>query len=190
MLKNAIKPIYRTAIELAWSWLRFAHLFESQWINLKRRYWFRYWKIRLRSLGGNSKVYGRITILNPQNVSIGDEVTLNHDVAIVAKKELITIGNRVRISIGTKIIGTGLNAELIAGESRQHFSAPIEIADDVWIGANSTITAGVVIGEGAIIAAGAVVNKDVDAMTVVGGVPAKLIKTIHHEVNDEKNKKL
>ena len=181
MLKKLLKPIYLTIIEIAWSWLHIARVFEPQWTQFKRRYWFRYWKMRLQTLGDNSKFYGSVTILNPQKVSIGDEVTFNHDASIVAKTEAITIGDRVRISTGAKIIGTGLNAEVIAGESRQHHSAPIHIANDVWIGANSVITQGVSVGKGAIIAAGSVVNKDVEAMTIVGGVPAKVIKTLDNE---------
>lgn len=53
---------------------------------------------------------------------------------------------------------------------------PIEMGNDVWIGANAVILDGVNIGDGAIIAAGAVVNKDIPAYAVVGGVPAKTIK--------------
>ncbi len=55
---------------------------------------------------------------------------------------------------------------------------PVKIGNRVWIGANSTILPGVTIGDGAIIAAGAVVNRDVAPNTIVGGVPAKTIKTI------------
>ena len=54
----------------------------------------------------------------------------------------------------------------------------ITIGKDVWVGANATILAGVTIGDGAIIAAGAVVTRDVPENTVVGGVPAKIIKEI------------
>lgn len=59
--------------------------------------------------------------------------------------------------------------------------APVIIGENVWIGANVTVVPGVTIGKNAIIAAGAVVTKDVDSNTVVGGVPAKLIKIIRED---------
>lgn len=52
----------------------------------------------------------------------------------------------------------------------------IKIEDDVWLGVNSTVVAGVTIGKGSIVAAGTVVTKDVPAYSVVAGVPAKIIK--------------
>ena len=58
----------------------------------------------------------------------------------------------------------------------QGFDHDVIIEKDVWIGSNVTILEGVTIGRGATIAAGAVVNKDVPPYTVVGGVPAKVIK--------------
>ena len=56
--------------------------------------------------------------------------------------------------------------------------APIHIVKNVWIGANATVLAGVTIGDGAVVAAGAVVAKDVAPNTIVGGIPAKVIKKI------------
>ena len=55
---------------------------------------------------------------------------------------------------------------------------PIKIGKRVWIGAHATILSGVTVGDNSIIAAGAVVTKDVPANSVVGGVPAKVIKTL------------
>lgn len=52
------------------------------------------------------------------------------------------------------------------------------LGKNVWIGSNATILQGVTIGDNAVVAAGAVVTKDVAANTVVGGVPAKIMKHI------------
>jgi len=54
----------------------------------------------------------------------------------------------------------------------------IHIRKNAWIGAGATILPGVTIGENAVVAAGAVVSKDVPTNTIVGGVPAKIIKSI------------
>lgn len=53
---------------------------------------------------------------------------------------------------------------------------PVVIKDDVWIGSGVIILKGVTIGEGSIIAAGALVNKDINPYSIVGGVPAKILK--------------
>ena len=57
-------------------------------------------------------------------------------------------------------------------------AAPIIIGRNVWIGSNATILQGVSIGDNSVVGAGAVVTKDVPANTVVGGIPAKIIKKI------------
>lgn len=63
----------------------------------------------------------------------------------------------------------------------------IIVQDDVWIGMNVTVCSGVTIGQGAIIAAGSVVTKNVEPYSIVGGVPAKLIK---YRFNEELRNKL
>jgi len=67
-------------------------------------------------------------------------------------------------------------AGLISGRVHENdVVAPVSIGDFVWIGVNVTVLPGVTIGEGAIVAAGAVVTRDVPALAVVAGVPARVI---------------
>lgn len=101
-------------------------------------------------LGLNSRLQGPLSI--GENVMMGPEVmifTQNHNY------------NRTDIPMI---------------EQNNSEREPVNIGNDVWIGARAIILPGVNIGDGAIIAAGAVVTKDVESYTMVGGVPAKIIK--------------
>lgn len=80
--------------------------------------------------------------------------------------------------IGHNVVIATLNHSMKASERANLLPSPVHIGKNVWIGSSSTILPGVTIGEGAVVAAGAVVSKDVEPFTVVGGVPAKLIKAI------------
>ncbi|KIR03616.1 Maltose O-acetyltransferase [Lachnospiraceae bacterium TWA4] len=80
--------------------------------------------------------------------------------------------------IGHNVVLATLNHNPIPEKRGNMIPKPIHIGKNVWIGANATICQGVTIGDHAIVAAGAVVTKDVEAGTVVGGVPARYIKHI------------
>ena len=84
----------------------------------------------------------------------------------------IRIGYEVAISHNV-IIRDSDNHQL---SGQTEISSPITIGDHVWIGMNSIILKGVTIGDGAVIAAGSVVTRDVPSRTLVGGVPAKIIR--------------
>lgn len=80
--------------------------------------------------------------------------------------------------IGHNVVLATLN-HLLDPERRAGMTyAPIHIGKNVWVGANATVLAGLTVGDGAVVAAGAVVTKDVAPNTIVGGVPAKVIKKI------------
>lgn len=110
-----------------------------------------------------------------QNITIGKNVFLNTSCHFQDQGG-ITIGDNTLI--GHNVVLATLNHKIEPELRQELVAAPIVIGKNVWIGANATITPGVTIGDGAIVAAGAVVTKDVPAMTVVGGVPAKIIKKI------------
>lgn len=135
----------------------------------------------LRLLGGEigKRVvfYPGVKIIPAHKVFIGDEVDLAWGVVVTAGGG-VRLGNRCLIGYGTKIISSNHSIPTI---DRQIFHAGHEkkevvISDDVWVGAGCIILPGVFIGEGAVIAAGSVVTKNVEPFSIVGGVPAKLIK--------------
>lgn len=112
---------------------------------------------------GLKSLIGEYNVIRGQGgVSIGDRVYTSPHVQIVAVNHVFDDPTR-------PFIDQGITAQGIV------------IEDDVWIGSGAVITDGVHVGKGAVIAAGAVVTSDVAPHTVVGGVPAKLIKTIDGE---------
>ncbi len=137
---------------------------------VRRMYWMR----RFGSCGTDLKIYGRISAFPSEHVHVGSHVSIN-DLVILNARDHITIGNHVSISPGVIINTGGLNYEQPRGE-RGHSKAPVVIKDGAWICSGAIINPGVTIGEDAVVAAGAVVTKDVEARTVVGGVPATVIK--------------
>lgn len=83
--------------------------------------------------------------------------------------------------IGHNVVLATLNHAKSPRDRGSMVPAPIRIGKNVWIGSNATILPGVTIGDGAIVAAGAVVAGDVPENTIVGGVPAKLIRHLSEE---------
>lgn len=91
----------------------------------------------------------------------------------------IKIGNDVRIAPFVQMIAANHRFEDTSHPIKDQGMAPkpITIEDDVWVAGRVIITAGVTIGRGSILAAGAVVTKNVVPWSIVGGVPAKLIRS-------------
>lgn len=110
-----------------------------------------------------------------KNITIGQNVFINSGCHFQDQGG-IEIGDGTLI--GHNVVLATINHDLNPSMKRKNRYAPIKIGNNVWIGSNATILQGVKIGEWAVIAAGAVVTKDVEPYTVVGGVPAKLIKKI------------
>lgn len=142
--------------------------------DLDFRAWF--YRMSLPGCGEDLTVFPFVLMHYPRNISIGDFVTINSHTLIDAPAP-ISVGNYSLIGPGV-VINSG-NHKFAAIDSpiryQGHTLKPITIADNVWIGANSTIVAGVTVGQGAVVAAGAVVTKTVPERAIVGGVPARVI---------------
>lgn len=109
-----------------------------------------------------------------RNIHIGREVFINSGCHFQDQGG-IYIGDHALI--GHNVVLATIDHDLNPFDRHNHY-APIHIGNRVWIGSNAVITKGVHIGDGAVIAAGAVVTRDVPENTIVGGVPAKVIRTV------------
>ena len=111
------------------------------------------------------------------DVVIGDYTRIGLHCTVIGP---VTIGNNVNLAQGITVSALNHNFEdtRLRIDEQGVNTSEIVIDDDVWIGANAVITAGVHIGRHSVVAAGAVVTKDVPEYSVVGGVPAKVIRTI------------
>ncbi|WP_165614878.1 acyltransferase [Flagellimonas flava] len=112
-----------------------------------------------------------------ERLTIGNDVGINHHCFIGVRGE-VRIGNNVIFGPRVTILSENHNYTAldipIKNQGETRYKTVIE--DNVWIGANAIIMPGVTIAEGSIIASGAVVTKDTEKNSIVGGVPAKLIK--------------
>ena len=111
-------------------------------------------------------------------ILIGKNVSMNQNVTLSSENGEIVIGNKVLIGPNTVIRSSDHNFKKkeLAISDQGHEFGKITIKDNVWIGANCSILKNIEIGEGSIIGAGSVVTKNVDSYSIVGGVPAKLIR--------------
>lgn len=119
-----------------------------------------------------------------ENLSVGDGTSIPKGSIIYCTKSPCTIGRKVVFGPRPTII-TGDHRIDVLGkhlidvtdeEKLPENDLPVVIEDGVWVGANVTILKGVTIGRGSIVAAGSVVTKSCEPYSIIGGVPAKLIK--------------
>lgn len=126
-------------------------------------------------IDASSAVFPPFHINYGKNTKIGKNVFINFD-CVFLDFGGITIEDNVFIAPKVSLLSEG---HPVSPENRHSLTvAPIHIKKNAWIGANATIMQGVTIGENAIVAAGAVVTKDVPEGTIVGGIPAKIIKAV------------
>lgn len=116
------------------------------------------------------------------NLSIGNNTSIPKHSTFYCTEAPLTIGNNVIFGPKPTIITGNHRIDIVgkyiidSNEKLSENDKPVIIEDDVWGGANITILKGVIIGRGSIIAAGAVVTKSCPPYSIIGGVPAKLLK--------------
>lgn len=163
------------------------------------------WYIRLlaplyQQRGRGSKIYGSVRMDTPpyRKFVLGRRSVVESFCCINNAVGDVIIGDNTRIGLHCTVIGPveiGSNVNLAQGivvtalnhnftdctkriDEQGVSTAKVTIGNDVWIGANATILPGVTIGNHSVVAAGAVVTKDVPPYSLVGGVPAKILKKL------------
>lgn len=137
------------------------------------------------------------------NLSIGDGTSIPKGSTIYCTDAPLTIGRKVVFGPRPTIITGDHRSDLIGRfmidvtpeektmqDGTNPWDQPIVIEDDVWCGANVTILKGVTIGRGSIVAAGAVVTTSFPPYSVIGGIPAKLIKRRFSEAESQENDRI
>ena len=133
-----------------------------------------------------SRLFGKTVdesyrVFPPFYTDFGKNITVGKNVFINACCHFqdhggVSLGDGCQI--GHNVVFATLNHGLAPEDRQTTYPAPITLGKNVWVGSNSTILQGVTIGDNAVIAAGAVVTKDVPENTIVGGVPARIIRKI------------
>lgn len=131
-------------------------------------------------IGRGTVMAGTPTITGPRSqrlLAIGRTCWLNIGCVLDVHSE-VTIGDRVQF--GQQVMVLTHTHELGSRHARWGSleAQPVSIGSGAWLGARATVLPGVTVGEGAVVAAGAVVTRDVPPNTLVGGVPARVIREL------------
>lgn len=124
-----------------------------------------------------------VFIENPVHMSYGSHVHLgehfyaNFNLVVVDDMD-VYIGDRVMIGPNVTICTTGHPVYPLYREMVAHYSLPIHIGNNVWIGANSVVLPGVTIGDNTVIGAGSIVTRDIPANVVAVGNPCRVMREI------------
>lgn len=123
-------------------------------------------------IGKGSAIHMWAGFYQPKNITIGNDTILG-DHAFLDGRARLDIGSHVAIASQVLIYNSQHD---IDSEDFRGVNKPVIIEDYVFIGPRAIILPGVTVGKGAVVAAGAVVTNNVEPFTIVGGVPAKVIR--------------
>lgn len=131
-----------------------------------------FWRRLLDHVGEHTSLLRGVEVRKGSNVRIGRHSIVNQRVLLDGRGGLLSIGDSVDIAQETNI----WTLQHVPNDAHHGVKGgAVTIEDHVWIASRVTILPGVTIGRGAVVACGSVVTKDVAPMTIVGGIPARLI---------------
>jgi len=132
-----------------------------------------------RSCGRNVFIGESVFLYFTRELVIADNVSI-HPMCYINARGGVTIGTNVSMAHSCSVLSTEHSYDDASGPIKygEIKFAPVLIESDVWVGCGVRILAGTTIGSRSILAAGCVVTRDVPPSVIVGGVPAKVIKTI------------
>ena len=129
---------------------------------------------------GNPRIHPTASMRCGRNIYVGWNSHINHNCCVWASKNSrILIGDDVLMGPGVKIFSSNhATSDIDVPFNRQsNVESDVVIEDNVWLGANCVVVAGVTVGHDSVVAAGSVVTKDIPPYAIAGGVPAKHIKS-------------
>ncbi|WP_416137215.1 acyltransferase [Halomonas sp. HK25] len=131
------------------------------------------------NVGKNVRIVSSVKVLTLGALSIEDNSWVGHNCLMIGGDSTIRIGKNCdiapRVTIATGSHRIDLDGEHVAGAG---YSLPIEIGHGCWIGTGAILLGGAKIGHHSIVAAGAVVRGEFPPYSLIGGVPAKVIKKL------------
>jgi acetyltransferase-like isoleucine patch superfamily enzyme len=131
---------------------------------------------------GNHFIFDPNDHFNFNNIEVGNDVSIGYGAVLLASESKIIIGNKVMFGPNVTVVGGDHNTSVVGRfmydiyEKKPDDDKDVIFEDDIWVGSGAIILKGVRVGRGSVIASGAVVNKNVPPYTIVGGIPAKVIK--------------
>lgn len=165
--------MYKLKLGISSLWFSILLVLPNEFSKFRVRYYNRKGCIihKKASISPNVRIRGKF--------EMGEGSSIAQNCSISGDNVGVFIGKNVMIAPNVVIVAVnhGFESIKIPMVFQKNSTASVFIEDDVWVAANCTIGKGVRIGKGAIISANSFVNRDVPAYSIVGGVPAKIIKS-------------
>jgi acetyltransferase-like isoleucine patch superfamily enzyme len=135
--------------------------------------------------GDNVAIFEGVHLFSIGNMQLGNNLSI-HQMCYIDATGGLTIGSDVAIAHSTTIMTTDhdYSNPSVTTRDAEGFTGPVQIEDDVWVGAGVRILSRVKIHAHSVVAAGAVVTRDVPENSIVAGVPARRLKKIREVVNE------